>query len=98
MNIDLTGQTAVTGASRGIGLTVTRALPAGGAHVIAGALRSWAEPDKLTAEGTVTALEVDLAAPGGPAELGPATDGGGNPGLLSAPACLVIGYLPHFHG
>ncbi len=70
MNIDLTGQTAVvTGAGRGIGLAVTRALTASGAHVIAGALHSSAELDKLAAEGTVTAVEVDLAAPGGPAEL-----------------------------
>ncbi|MGA9832305.1 MAG: SDR family NAD(P)-dependent oxidoreductase, partial [Trebonia sp.] len=41
MNVDLTGQTAVvTGASRGIGLAVTRALAASGAHVVAGALHS----------------------------------------------------------
>lgn len=60
MNIDLTGQTAVvTGASRGIGLAMTRALTASGARVIAGALHSSAEPDKLAAEGTVTAFEVD---------------------------------------
>jgi NAD(P)-dependent dehydrogenase (short-subunit alcohol dehydrogenase family) len=70
MNIDLAGQTAiVTGASRGIGLAVTRALAASGANVIAGALHSSAELDKLAAEGTVTVLRVDLAAPGGPAEL-----------------------------
>ena len=55
MNIDLAGQTAiVTGASRGIGLAVTRALAASGARVIAGALHSSAELDKLAAEGTVT--------------------------------------------
>jgi NAD(P)-dependent dehydrogenase (short-subunit alcohol dehydrogenase family) len=70
MNIDLTARTAiVTGASRGIGLAVTRALAASGAHVIAGALRSSAELDKLVAEGTVTVLNVDLATPGGPVEL-----------------------------
>ena len=70
MNIDLTGQTGiVTGASRGIGLAVTRALAASGAHVIAGALHSSAELDKLAAAGTVTVLNVDLAAPDGPAEL-----------------------------
>jgi NAD(P)-dependent dehydrogenase (short-subunit alcohol dehydrogenase family) len=58
MNIDLTGQTAVvTGASRGIGLAVTSARTASGARVIAGALRSSAELDKLAAEGTVTTLE-----------------------------------------
>jgi len=70
MNIDFTGQTAVvTGASRGIGLAVTRALAAGGAHVTAGALHSSAELDKLAAAFSVTPLEVDLAAPDGPAEL-----------------------------
>jgi len=70
MNIDLGGQTAiVTGASRGIGLAVTRALVASGAHVIAGALRSSAELDKLTADAAVRVLEVDLAEPGGPARL-----------------------------
>lgn len=70
MNIDFTGQTAiVTGASRGIGLAVTRALAASGAHVIAGALHSSPELSKLAAEGAVTARELDLAEPGGPAEL-----------------------------
>ena len=70
MKIDLTGQTAiVTGASRGIGLAVTRALAGSGAHVIAGALHSSAELDQLAAEGTVTAHSVDLGAPDGPAEL-----------------------------
>jgi NAD(P)-dependent dehydrogenase (short-subunit alcohol dehydrogenase family) len=62
MNIDLTGQAAVvTGASRGTGLGVTRARTTSGAHVTAGALHSSADLDKLTAEGTVTAPEVDLA-------------------------------------
>ena len=70
MNIDLGGQTAiVTGASRGIGLAVTRALVASGAHVIAGARRSSAELDKLAADAAVQILEVDLAEPGGPARL-----------------------------
>ena len=70
MNIDLGGQTAiVTGASRGIGLAVTRALVASGAHVIAGARRSSAELDKLAADAAVRVLEVDLAEPGEPARL-----------------------------
>ncbi len=65
MNIDLTGQTAVvTGAGRGIGLAVTCALTASGAHVIAGTRHSCAELDQLAAEGTVTTFEVDVAAPG----------------------------------
>jgi len=66
ITIDLTGQTAiVTGASRGIGLAVTRALASNGARVIAGALHSSAELDKLAAQ----TLELDLAAPSGPGEL-----------------------------
>src|SRR5215472_1607608 len=70
MDIDLTGQTAVvTGASRGIGLAVTRALAGAGVRVIAGALHSSAELGGLAAEGAVTAIELDLAEPGGPAAL-----------------------------
>ena len=62
MNVDLTGQTAVvTGASRGIGLAVTRALAASGARVVAGALHSSAELSQLAAEGSVTISELDLA-------------------------------------
>jgi NAD(P)-dependent dehydrogenase (short-subunit alcohol dehydrogenase family) len=65
MNIDLTRQTAVvTGAGRGIGLAVTRALTASAAHVIAGTRHCCAELDQLAAEGTVTTFEFDLAAPG----------------------------------
>jgi NAD(P)-dependent dehydrogenase (short-subunit alcohol dehydrogenase family) len=70
MKIDLTGRSAiVTGASRGIGPAVTRALAGSGAHVIAGAQHSSAELDTLAAEGTVTILNLDLGTPGGPAEL-----------------------------
>lgn len=70
MNINLTEQEAVvTGASRGIGLAVTRALVGSGAHVTAGALRSSAELDKLAADGGVRVLTADLAAADGPARL-----------------------------
>jgi NAD(P)-dependent dehydrogenase (short-subunit alcohol dehydrogenase family) len=51
----------VTGASRGIGLAITRGLAGHGAYVIAGARRSSAELDQLAKEGQVRVLEVDLA-------------------------------------
>ena len=56
----------VTGASRGIGLAITRALVAEGAHVVAGALRT--SPELAALDG-VTAVEVDLSAPDGGADL-----------------------------
>jgi NAD(P)-dependent dehydrogenase (short-subunit alcohol dehydrogenase family) len=63
MNIDLTGQTAiVTGASRGIGLAVTRALTVSGAHVIAGALHSSAE---LASDATANVTGADIRIDGG---------------------------------
>jgi len=70
MDLRLNGQTAiVTGASRGIGLAVTRGLVAEGVRVTAGALKSSAELDELAGAGQVRAVEVDLAEPGGPARL-----------------------------
>ena len=67
MDLGLTGRTAVvTGASRGIGLAITRGLSANGVHVVAGARRSSPELDQLAKESSVRVLEVDLAEPGGP--------------------------------
>ena len=66
MDLELTDKVAVvTGASKGIGLAVTRALAAEGAQVVAGA-RSTASLQGLD---RVTAVAVDLAAPEAPAEL-----------------------------
>ena len=77
MDLGLTGRTAVvTGASRGIGLAITRGLAAHGAHVIAGARRSSAELDELAKQGSVRVLEVDLTDPGGPARLVALADAG----------------------
>jgi len=82
MDLGLDGRTAVvTGASRGIGLAVTRGLAAHGASVVAGARRSSAELDQLAKQGQVRVLEVDLAEPGGPARL--VALAGGGPDILS---------------
>jgi NAD(P)-dependent dehydrogenase (short-subunit alcohol dehydrogenase family) len=70
MDLGLKGRAAVvTGASRGIGLAVTRGLVAEGVRVTAGALKSSAELDELAGTGFVRVLEVDLAEPGGPDRL-----------------------------
>jgi NAD(P)-dependent dehydrogenase (short-subunit alcohol dehydrogenase family) len=70
MDLGLNGRTAiVTGASRGIGLAVTRSLVAEGVHVTAGARKSSAELAELARTDKVRVVEVDLAEPGGPATL-----------------------------
>jgi NAD(P)-dependent dehydrogenase (short-subunit alcohol dehydrogenase family) len=62
MDLELEGKVAVvTGASKGIGLAVTRALAAEGAEVVAGARTI----DSLLDLDRVSALEVDLVEPGG---------------------------------
>jgi NAD(P)-dependent dehydrogenase (short-subunit alcohol dehydrogenase family) len=66
MDLELTDKIAVvTGASKGIGLAVTRALVAEGAHVVAGARTI----DALVGIQRVTAVAVDLASREGPARL-----------------------------
>jgi NAD(P)-dependent dehydrogenase (short-subunit alcohol dehydrogenase family) len=70
MDLGLEGRIAiVTGASRGIGLAVTRGLVAEGVRVIAGARKSTAELDELAGTGQVQVVAVDLAGPDGPARL-----------------------------
>lgn len=70
MDLHLTGRTAVvTGASRGIGLAVTRALVREGARVVAGAREITPELRALATEGEVLTVPVDLTVPDGPAEL-----------------------------
>lgn len=66
MDLELEDKVAVvTGASKGIGLAVTRALTGEGAHVVAGARRT----GSLDGLDRVTAVQVDLAESGGPAQL-----------------------------
>jgi NAD(P)-dependent dehydrogenase (short-subunit alcohol dehydrogenase family) len=63
MNLELDGKVAVvTGASKGIGLAVTRALVDEGAYVVAGARST----DSLADTDRVTAVPVNLAASDGP--------------------------------
>ncbi len=64
MDLHLQGRTAiVTGASRGIGLAVVRALVDEGALVIAAARASTPEIDELVAAGSVRFVEADLSLP-----------------------------------
>ena len=64
MNLDLDGRIAiVTGASKGIGLAITRGLAAEGVQVIAGAREASEELDALADGGQVQFVHVDLATP-----------------------------------
>ena len=61
MDLRLKGRSAVvTGASKGIGLAITRALADEGVSVVAGALRGSPELDELTTSAEVHFVSVDL--------------------------------------
>jgi NAD(P)-dependent dehydrogenase (short-subunit alcohol dehydrogenase family) len=67
VDLGLTGKLAVvTGASKGIGLAITRALVAEGAGVVAGSRGSSPELEELAG---VRSVEVDLSTPAGPQQL-----------------------------
>jgi NAD(P)-dependent dehydrogenase (short-subunit alcohol dehydrogenase family) len=70
VDLNLAGKVAVvTGASKGIGLAITRALVAEGANVVAGARSITDELVGLSGTGQVLAVSVDLSRPDAPAEL-----------------------------
>ncbi|HEY3737550.1 MAG TPA: SDR family NAD(P)-dependent oxidoreductase [Jatrophihabitans sp.] len=70
MDLHLAGKTAVvTGASKGIGLAITRSLAAEGVRVLAGALNGSAELDVLADQADVHPVLVDLSTPEGPSAL-----------------------------
>ncbi|GIF68491.1 3-oxoacyl-ACP reductase [Asanoa ishikariensis] len=70
MDLQLSGKVAVvTGASRGIGLAVTRALAAEGVRVTAGARQPTDELTQLASTYQVHPVTVDLGTPDGPARL-----------------------------
>ncbi|MEU7633281.1 SDR family oxidoreductase [Nocardia sp. NPDC049220] len=70
MDLHLSGKIAVvTGASRGIGLAVTRALVAADAHVVAGSRGRGPDLGVLEEAGKVTFVSADLSQPGGVGDL-----------------------------
>jgi NAD(P)-dependent dehydrogenase (short-subunit alcohol dehydrogenase family) len=70
MDLGLTDKLAVvTGASKGIGLAITRALVAEGARVVAGSRGTSPELSELVDGGRVHAVAVDLSTANGPQQL-----------------------------
>lgn len=70
MDTNLTGKViVVTGASKGIGLAISRTFAASGGHVIAGARHNSPELAALEAAGSATFVAADLATPDGPTAL-----------------------------
>jgi NAD(P)-dependent dehydrogenase (short-subunit alcohol dehydrogenase family) len=70
MDLQLAGKVAVvTGASKGIGLAVTRALASEGVNVVAAARTLTDDLSQLTTQGQVHPVQVDLGTPDGPTQV-----------------------------
>jgi len=70
LELDLSGKVAVvTGASRGIGLAITRSLAGEGVSVVAGARDMTSDLSQLAGVSAVHPVSVDLSDPEGPARL-----------------------------
>ena len=83
MDLALAGKVAiVTGASKGIGLAITRVLADEGVAVVAGARDASPELDGLSRSGTVTYVAVDLSDPDSAAHLVDAAAGLGRLDIL----------------
>ncbi len=78
MDLGLAGKRAVvTGASKGIGLTVARTLAAEGVYIVAGSRETSEELKELVASGQASDVQIDLASTTGPSQLiQTALDGG----------------------
>jgi NAD(P)-dependent dehydrogenase (short-subunit alcohol dehydrogenase family) len=98
MDLGLEGKRAlVTGASKGIGLAVTRRLVAEGVSVVAASRRSSAELDALRdAGGGVVHIGADLSAEDGPSQLVEKALGGGSIDILINNAGAVTPRLDGF--
>lgn len=83
MDLGLSGQVAiVTGASKGIGLAITKALAREGVAVVAGAREPSPELDSLNESDAVDYVRVDLSQPDGAAHLIDAAAGRGRLDIL----------------
>jgi NAD(P)-dependent dehydrogenase (short-subunit alcohol dehydrogenase family) len=92
MDLHLSGKTAVvTGASKGIGLAITRALVDAGAYVVAGSRTRGTDLEDLEDAGQVTFVPADLATPQGASDLiAAAADRGGIDVLVNNAGSLTV--------
>jgi NAD(P)-dependent dehydrogenase (short-subunit alcohol dehydrogenase family) len=86
----------VTGASKGIGLAITRALVTEGAKVVAGVRSGSVELTELADGDSVTEVKADLSTPDGPSDLVAAAGEGGRIDVLVNNAGAVTPRLDGF--